>query len=328
MLSQAALALPMLHVDASILDCHQPRRTRLFRRCLVLDAQLHPHDFRANANRALHRCGYFLRPPENIHDVYFLRHIFQPRITLLPQHFPLVRVHRNNPVSCVFHILGHAKARPHRIRRQPDHRDRLVRLQNFCNWIFAGRSSALHAIGEVNSHRLASSPLAARRRTACAIAARHFSFSSAVPTEMRIASGNPIQPSGRTITPSCSSSSLNALASGPTVMNTKFASLATGRYPSFANPSVKRFRSTAFVSMQRLTCSLSSSAARAAACATPDVLNGVRNLFIAATSSGRPMAYPIRNPASPYTFENVRKISRFFLLRYASTESRNPMLTA
>src|SRR5216683_134881 len=89
-----------------------------------------------------------------------------------------------------------------------------------------------------------------------------------------------------------------------------------------SNRNANRFRSVAFVSMHRVTCSLSSSAASAAACATPDVLNGVRNLFIAESSSGRPMAYPMRNPANPYTFENVRRISRFFLLRYASTESR------
>src|SRR5439155_19418602 len=139
-------------------------------------------------------------------------------------------------------------------------------------------------------HRAASSPLPARFRITCAMADKHLSFSSAVPTEMRIASGKPIHPSGRTITPTCSKSSLSAFASGPTVINTKLASLGTGRNPSFANPSLNRRLSAAFVSMHRVTCSVSSSAASAAACATPDVLNGVRNLFIAASSSARPMA--------------------------------------
>ncbi len=72
---------------------------------------------------------------------------------------------------------------------------------------------------------------------------------------MRIASGNPIHASGLTITPRCSSSSLIAFASDPTSMNTKFVSLSTGRNPSRVNPALNRFRSAAFVSMQRFTCS-------------------------------------------------------------------------
>src|SRR6266436_1020463 len=310
---------PMLHQNASILDHHYPGRPRPLRRRFVLNSRLHPNHLSPNANRALHHQRHILRPPEHIHNFYFLRHILQPRITLLPQHVPLVRVHRNNPVARTLHVFRHAKTRPRRIRRQSDHRNTLVFFQEFENRITAGLRDAvleiIRATREQYSHRAASSPLPARFKITRAMADKHLSFSSAVPTEMRIASGNPIHPSGRTITPICSRSSLIACASGPATINTKFASLGTGRNPILANPSLKRFRSVAFVSMQRATCSLSSSAASAAACATPVVLNGVLNLFIAESSPGRPMAYPMRNPANPYTFENVRRMSRFFLLR-------------
>src|SRR6266436_5564816 len=306
---------PMLHQDARIFNHHQPRRTRPLRRRFVLNSRLHPNHFSPDSNRTLHHRRHILRAPEHVHDLYFLRHIFHPRITLLPQHFRLVRIHRNDPVARALHVFRHAKARPHRIRRQSDHRDTLVFFQEFEYRIAIGVRAYFRITREQYSHRAASSPLPARFTITRALADKHLSFSSAVPTEMRIASANPIQPSGRTITPVCSRSSLIPCASGPATINTKFASLGTGRKPSLANPSLKRFRSRAFIWMQRVTCSLSSSAASAAACASPVVLNGVLNLFIAESSPGRPMAYPMRNPANPYTFENVRRMSRFFLLR-------------
>src|SRR5260370_2457924 len=280
---------PMLHQNARIFNDHQPRRSRLLRRLFILNSRLHPNHFRPDSNRALHHRRNIFRAPENVHDLNLLRHIFQPRITLLPQHFPLVRVHRNHPISRTLHVFRHANTRPHRIRRQSNHRDGLVFFQEFEN----GVSARLGAIRQQYSHRAASSPLPARFKITRAMADKHLSFSSAVPTEMRIASGNPIHPSGRTITPICSRSSLTAFASGPITITTKFASLGTGRNPSLANPSLNRFRSVAFVSMHRVTCSLSSSAASAAACATPDVLNGVLNRFIAESSSARPMPYPM-----------------------------------
>src|SRR5882762_254159 len=286
---------PVLHQNARIFNHHQPRRTRLLRRFLILNSLLHPNDLRPHANRTLHHRRHFLRPPEHVHNFYFLPHVFQPRITLLPQHFPLVRVHWNDPIPRRLHVFRDIIARPHRIRRQSNHRDGLVVFQEFENRV----SARFYATRKHHSHRAVSSPLPARFKITRAMADKHLSFSSAVPTEMRIASGNPIHPSGRTITPIRSRSSLRACASGPTTINTKFASLGTGRKPIFAKSSLKRFRSRAFVWMQRVTCSLSSSAASAAACATPDVLNGVLNLFIADSSSGRPMAYPMRNPANP-----------------------------
>src|SRR6266850_179586 len=321
---QLPQSFPVFNQNARIFNNRQPRRSRALHRGLILYTKLHPHGFRAHANCTLHHCRYFLRPPENIHDLNFLRHVLQPRVTLLSQHLRLIRIHGNNPVTRRLHVFRHAVARPRRIRRQSNYRDALVFFQDFKNWIGA----AHRAIRQQDSHRAASSLVPARLASTCAKAPRHFSFSSVTPTEVRIASGNPIHPSGRTITPRCSSSSLTSFATGPTGTNTKFASLTTGRKPSFVKPSVKRFRSAAFAAMHRSTCSLSSKAASAAACATPEVLNGVLSLFIAVSSSAVPIAYPIRSPASPYTFENVRRISKFFRFRYASTEFRSPTLTA
>src|SRR6267142_2466018 len=321
---QLPQSFPVLDQNARIFHHRQPRRSRVLRRGLILHAELHPHGFCTHANRAFHHRRHFLRPPENIHDLNFLRYVLQPRVTLLSQHFRLVRIHGNDPVARRLHVFRHAVARPRRIRRQPHHRDAFVFFQDFKNRIGAARRT----IRKQDSHRAASSLVPARFASTCPSAAKHFSFSSVTPTEMRIASGNPIHPSGRTITPRCNSSSLTSFASGPTGTNTKFASLTTGRSPSFVKPSLNRFRSIAFAAMHRSTCSLSSKAASAAACATPEVLNGVRSLFIAVSSSAVPIAYPIRSPASPYTFENVRRISKFFRFRYASTESRSPTLTA
>src|SRR6267142_2715687 len=258
---QLPQSFPVFNQNARIFNNRQPRRSRALHRGLILYTKLHPHGFRAHANCTLHHCRYFLPPPENIHDLNFLRHVLQPRVTLLSQHLRL-------------------------IRRQSNYRDALVFFQDFKNWIGA----AHRAIRQQDSHRAASSLVPARLASTCAKAPRHFSFSSVTPTEMRIASGNPIHPSGRTITPRCSSSSLTSFASGPTGTNTKFASLTTGRNPSFVKPSLNRFRSIAFVAMHRSTYSLSSKAAKAAACATPEVLNGVLSLFIAVSSSTFPIA--------------------------------------
>ena len=61
----------------------------------------------------------------------------------------------------------------------------------------------------------ASTRFPAGRANACASAPISFVFSAGLPTEIRTASGNPIQPSGRIITPSCNSSSQSAFALGP-----------------------------------------------------------------------------------------------------------------
>src|SRR5260370_2847994 len=135
---------PMLHQNARILNRHQPRRPRLFRRLFGLTSLLHPNHFRADSNRALHHRRHFLRAPKHVHDLYLLRHIFQPRITLLPQHFPLVRVHRNHPISRTLHVFRHAKTRPHRIRRQSDHRDSLLFFHEFENPVIAGLGATRH----------------------------------------------------------------------------------------------------------------------------------------------------------------------------------------
>src|SRR6266704_172356 len=86
----------MLDQYAGVLDHRQPRGAPFFRRRVILDAELQPYDFRAHADRAFYDRRNFLRPPENIHDVYFLLNVLQPRITLLSQHFRLIRVHGND----------------------------------------------------------------------------------------------------------------------------------------------------------------------------------------------------------------------------------------
>src|SRR6266481_4680565 len=120
----------MLHQQTSILHHHQPRRPSPLRRPAILNPQLHPQNLRPNPNRRFRHRQHLFRPPKHIHDVYLLRNILQPRVSLLPQNLRLIRIHRNNPISRRLQILRHPVRSPHRIRRQPHHRDRLSALQN------------------------------------------------------------------------------------------------------------------------------------------------------------------------------------------------------
>src|SRR5271163_4421676 len=285
----------MFHENARVFDDDQPRRSRLLRRCGVLNPELHPNHFRTHANGAVHDGWDIFRPAENIYNLNLLRHIFKTPVAFLAEHFPLAGVHRNNPVTRLLHVFRHPIARPLRIRRQPYHRNRLVRFQNLRD----GIAVRLRAVWQRHLHRVVSSLFPARFVHTRSIAARNSIFSSGVPTETRTASGNPIHASGLTITPAWSNSSLIALASGPISMKTKFVWLGTGRSPSALSSAHKRFLSARFVSTERRTCPSSSSAASAAACDSPVTLKGVRSLFIAATMTSGPIPYPRRKPASP-----------------------------
>src|SRR5260370_18182913 len=123
----------MLPQNATIFPTPPPPPPRLFSRLFVPPPRLHPNHFRPHPNRALHHRRHLLRAPEHVHNLNFFRHIFQPPITLLPQHFPLVRIHRNDPVSRLLHIFRHAKTRPHRISRQSDPPNGLTFFQEFKN---------------------------------------------------------------------------------------------------------------------------------------------------------------------------------------------------
>src|SRR5262249_3624371 len=141
--------------------------------------------------------------------------------------------------------------RPHPLRRDSHHGHSLRALQNVQDWV-RGR---LVPVREQQDHPaiLSAGPadgcprfapgawglatLATAAGHSRFIASKNAVFSSGVPTDMRIAFGKPIQPSGRTITPACNIWSLNSLAPGPTSTKTKFVSLGTGRNPIAHSPS-------------------------------------------------------------------------------------------
>src|SRR6266571_4270972 len=154
-LSQTLPPLLMLHENARVLNRHQPRASRLFCCLVVLNSQLHPNDLRTDSNCTLHHRRHFLGAPEHVHNVNLLRHIFQPRITPLPQHFRLVRVHRDDPVSRLLHIFRHAVARPHRIRRQSDHCNSLAFSQYFRDWVAITTPADLRPARNVHPHGVA-----------------------------------------------------------------------------------------------------------------------------------------------------------------------------
>src|SRR6266576_3230992 len=150
-------APPMLNQNAGILDHRQSRRSGPLCRLFVLDSQLHPHHLRSHANRALYHRRHLFRSPENIHDIYVLRHVLQPRITFLPQHFRLMGINRNNSIPRALHVLRHFVARPHRVRRQSNHRNRLVLAQNARNRIAAALRPKLRPFRNQHSHRVVAS---------------------------------------------------------------------------------------------------------------------------------------------------------------------------
>jgi hypothetical protein len=115
----------MLHQQTRILHHHQSRPPRLLCRLRILNPQLHPQNLRLNPDRRLRHPWQILASPEHIHDIHRFRHILQPRVRLLSQHFPLVRIHRNNPVTRALQIRGYLMRSPHRVRRQSHHRNRL-----------------------------------------------------------------------------------------------------------------------------------------------------------------------------------------------------------
>ena len=125
----------MLNQNARILHHRQSRRSRLLCRLFVFNSQLHPHHFCSHANRALNHGRNLFRPPENVHDIYAFRYVLQSRVASLSQHFRLIRIHRNNSISRALHVLRDFVARTPGVRRQSNHRNRLVLAQNVRNWI-------------------------------------------------------------------------------------------------------------------------------------------------------------------------------------------------
>src|ERR1700676_1589386 len=289
----------MLAPHACVHHHGEPRSARLLPSNLMNDPLLQPQNFRALGDRAIDHWRNIFGSSKNVNDVHCLRNVFDPGVTPQSVHFALVRIHREDCVAGVEQILRDAEAGAKRLRRNADDRDGLGVFKNVENGV--GRS--LLAIREKDHHPAVRCAGAAVAREALGqssrIACRNASFSCAVPTDTRIASGKPIPPRGRTITPPRSRTSEKSLAMAPSSTKIKLASLGTGCRPRSRSALCSRRRSAALVSRERFTCASSSSAAMAAACARPEVLNGVRSLFMAATSPEVAVAYPMRSPARP-----------------------------
>src|ERR1700730_16134275 len=77
-LTRGCLTAPLvLDQDARVHDDDNARGACFLRGGLMLDAQLHPNDFGANANRAVYCRRNFGWPAKNIHDLDFLGDIFK-----------------------------------------------------------------------------------------------------------------------------------------------------------------------------------------------------------------------------------------------------------
>src|SRR5690348_7071991 len=116
----------VLDLDAAIHNRFQSARTCLGQRGLVPNAELLPEHLGAYGNGILGDRHHVLRLAEHVDDVDLLRHVAQRRIALLAQDLPVARVHRDDAIAVLLHVLGREIARPEPVRGKSDHGDGVV----------------------------------------------------------------------------------------------------------------------------------------------------------------------------------------------------------
>ena len=82
---------------------------------LITPSCIH-NTFAPTANRLVDRGHHLIGATKDVDDFDFLRHVFQFRVAFLAQHFPFVRIHRNDAVAGALQIFSDTIARPRRVR--------------------------------------------------------------------------------------------------------------------------------------------------------------------------------------------------------------------
>ena len=117
---------PVFFQNAGVHHDVEPRGSGLFRSRFMLDAFLHPNDFGANGDGGIDDRWNHLRTTEDVYDLYGLGYVFESAIGLLTQNLWMSGIYRDNPISLILHVFGHAVTRTHRIVGQTYNGDRLV----------------------------------------------------------------------------------------------------------------------------------------------------------------------------------------------------------
>src|SRR5580704_7768971 len=113
----------VLFQNAAIHHHEDSRPARLLGGLLVNHIFLHPDRWDFQLNRLIHNFLNKLRPPKDVHNVDFIRHVEQRSISLLAQTGIDLWIHRNDPVSMALHVGGDAVAGTQRIAGETDYGD-------------------------------------------------------------------------------------------------------------------------------------------------------------------------------------------------------------
>ncbi len=114
--------------------CLRPQRRRF-----IYHPVLQPDCLDAEGDAVVHDGVHVLRRTKYIHHIYFFRNISEPRVRLPAQHRLHRRTHRDDAVTEALQVRGDQMTRPARLRRKPDHRNRVHTFEEgfyfFSGWI-------------------------------------------------------------------------------------------------------------------------------------------------------------------------------------------------
>jgi hypothetical protein len=123
--------------NSSVLDFHaavhddvEARSYGTFRGFMVDDSKLHPQDVGADGDRIVGDGADFRGFTEAVDEIHVVWNRTEVRIAFLSQHFGVARIHRDDPVPVVFHVLRREVARAMPLGRQADDRQRARSQKN------------------------------------------------------------------------------------------------------------------------------------------------------------------------------------------------------
>lgn len=123
--------------NSSVLDFHaavhddvEARSGGTFRGFLVDDSELHPQDLGAHGDRIVGNGADFRGFTEAVDEIHVVWNRTEVGIALLSEHFGVARIHRDDPVPVIFHVLRCEVARAMPLRRQADDRQRARSQKN------------------------------------------------------------------------------------------------------------------------------------------------------------------------------------------------------
>src|SRR5713226_8103117 len=120
----------VLDLDAPVHDRIEARGARLGERGLIPHAELLPEHFRANGDGVLGHRHDVRGLAEHVDQVYPVRDFPKRGVALLAEDLAVLRVHRDDAVAVLLHVLGGEIARPVPVGREAHHGDGAAFLED------------------------------------------------------------------------------------------------------------------------------------------------------------------------------------------------------